>query len=199
MSLIAAQGGLSQLLVVAAMAIMVAVLLLRSHRFGPRRGQARSAIARTRRPQPEHTEASAHPPAELVRWEVEMHELARGLSGQLDSKMSALECLIQEADRAAARLEKALGGEGDGVGRKTHSPSAGGAEPLPADQAEKLKTAGSTERRPDVPRDPQAESGRRHEQIYVLSDYGLEPAEIAQRVGSPVGEVELILGLRETR
>ena len=39
------------------------------------------------------------------------------MSGQLTSKMAALEHLIREADRAAARLEAALG-EGKGGRRK---------------------------------------------------------------------------------
>ena len=33
----------------------------------------------------------------------------------------------------------------------------------------------------------------------MLADYGFAPTEIARRVGSPVGEVELILGLRAKR
>ena len=37
-----------------------------------------------------------------------MHETARELSAQLDSKLSALQALIAEADRAAARLDAAV-------------------------------------------------------------------------------------------
>ena len=51
-----------------------------------------------------------------------------------------------------------------------------------------------------APRDAAARSppprDRRQEEIYTLSDYGYEPAEIARRVNRPVGEVELILSLR---
>ena len=39
---------------------------------------------------------------------------------------------------------------------------------------------------------------RRREEIYRLADYGFAAAEIARRVGSPVGEVELILSLRDS-
>ena len=45
----------------------------------------------------------------------------------------------------------------------------------------------------------EAWSGQRRQEIYTLADSGLEAAEIARRVGSPVGEVELILGLRQKR
>ncbi len=34
--------------------------------------------------------------------------------------------------------------------------------------------------------------------IYHLADYGFAPAEIARRVGSPIGEVELVLSLRQS-
>jgi hypothetical protein len=37
---------------------------------------------------------------------------------------------------------------------------------------------------------------QRQEDIFALSDAGHTSATIAQRVGSPVGEVELILSLR---
>ena len=44
---------------------------------------------------------------------------------------------------------------------------------------------------------PRAPRDRRQEEIYTLADYGYEPAEIARRVNRPVGEVELILSLRD--
>ena len=47
-----------------------------------------------------------------------MHETARELSAQLDSKMSALQALIAEADRAAARLEAAKGNAEDDSNRR---------------------------------------------------------------------------------
>ena len=40
---------------------------------------------------------------------------------------------------------------------------------------------------------------RTREEVYMLADYGLATMEIAHRVGVPVGEVELILGLREKK
>src|SRR5271157_4551382 len=51
---------------------------------------------------------SSRLPDHLAQWEVEMHETARQLSAQLDAKLSLLQSLIVEADRAAARLEGAL-------------------------------------------------------------------------------------------
>jgi hypothetical protein len=39
----------------------------------------------------------------------------------------------------------------------------------------------------------------RYHEIYTLADYGYQAHDIAHRVGTPLGEVELILGLRGER
>lgn len=176
-----------QLFLVAAIAILIVVLMRRWNRYFSRQDRGCSSAVRPARPETESS-ASAATPNELARWEVRMHDLARDLSGQLDSKMGALEHLIRDADRAAARLEKALAAA-------RSDPT----DPSAADQAEKLKTTDPAEPEllsaADAPADDLTRD-QRYEEIYTLSDYGLEPSEIAQRVGSPVGEVELILGLR---
>jgi DNA-directed RNA polymerase specialized sigma24 family protein len=152
----------------------------------------------------------------VARWEVGMHETARDLCGQLDSKMGALSALVHEADRAAARLEAALeaagqrpdqtGAPAPAAGRPSDSSSPlDPLPPQPANQAEALKSAGAADRL-SVSRHVSQEAGKlrpsideRYEEIYLLADYGFAAAEIARRVGSPVGEVELILGLRGKR
>jgi hypothetical protein len=140
-------------------------------------------------------------PDDLARWDVEMHETARQLSAQLDAKLGLLQSLIAEADRAAARLEDALDRAYPNL--------------PPGSQAESLRPAAGLAR--DVRHDPEmaaAESrgsvadgdpppatdrARRRAEIYRLADYGFAAAEIARRVGSPVGEVELILSLRDSK
>ena len=47
-------------------------------------------------------------PEELQRWQVGMHETARGLSAQLDSKMRALQSMTRSAAQEADRLEALL-------------------------------------------------------------------------------------------
>jgi len=115
-------------------------------------------------------------------WEVRMYDTARELSAQLDSKMSALRALAAEADRAAARLEAALE-RSDGFG------------PLRGHQAQSLAAAGESRR--DSLLTDVAPRAHRREEVYTLADYGYAPAEIARRLGTPVGEVELILSLRK--
>lgn len=47
-------------------------------------------------------------PRDISRWQVEMHDLARDLSAQLDSKMGALQHLIRQAAEESERLERAI-------------------------------------------------------------------------------------------
>lgn len=158
-------------------------------------------------------------------WEVRMHETARELIGRIDAKLAALQALTHEADRAAARLEQALAAAArnappvaSGVATPFEAAAArplgesrpasasvddllelapAGREPSAprADQADALRTAGDRSGL-DLSSMPPSES-RRHEEIYLLADYGFGPAEIAHRTGMPIGEVELILRLRK--
>lgn len=47
-------------------------------------------------------------PPEVVRWQVEMHETARDLKAELDSKMLALQSLIRLASEERMKLEAAI-------------------------------------------------------------------------------------------
>jgi DNA-directed RNA polymerase specialized sigma24 family protein len=171
-----AENGWLTGLTLGALVLVIGWLLLRTHRYLARQKGSDSPLVRLARlkqaKQGHHLDA----PPEVARWEVQMHETARELSGQLDSKMRVLQALIAEADRAAARLEAAAAKSPEAV----EQPAPPDTEPTT--QAEVLKSA-----------------RRRQEEIYTLADYGLDAAEIARRVGSPVGEVELILGLREKK
>jgi hypothetical protein len=204
-----AQGNLASLVFLGALMVVIAFLLLRSQRYFARQEQMAM-------PAPEDVESRAptsRKPAhhlgtssELVQWEVEMHDMARDLSGQLDSKMSVLEHLIRDADRAAARLEAALAAmQQAGVAPSAPRPPTHEVDRLepaepparPADQADALKTAGPVNEPPRAAERPPAD--RRYEEIYMLADYGFAPAEIAHRVSMPIGEIQLILGLRAKR
>jgi hypothetical protein len=223
------------------MIVVAGFLYLRSQRyFAKQKNDAGSAV----RPATSPPEKPYTPvPQDLTRWEVEMHDTARQLSGQLDSKMAALGHLIHEADRAAARLEAALSatrpptsattsdaaatagpsstatsatigspstttcataGLSSSVSAATSNSSAGAAPPEepPSHQARALEAA-------EEPHEPGSGAGssatsrppadHRYEEIYLLADYGFDPAEIGHRVGMPVGEIQLILSLRAKR
>ncbi len=101
------------------------ILLMRTSRYFNRQRQEEPKWSRTARPRYDGS-ISAHPRSgdsstatrtasehhldampKTAQWEVDMYETARELKAQLDSKMSALQALIAEADRAAFRLEAA--------------------------------------------------------------------------------------------
>lgn len=48
--------------------------------------------------------ASTGAPAEVLKWQVELYDLARQLKGELDSKISAVSKLTRDYDQAAVRL-----------------------------------------------------------------------------------------------
>lgn len=102
------------ILIALALIVITATLLLRVYRrLGPRSRATPAVIKSPRSAEvPISTggaqERRIETPADVNRWKVEMYELARDLSGRLDSKMGALEQLILMADDRIARLEALL-------------------------------------------------------------------------------------------
>lgn len=104
---------------------------------------------------------------------VELSQMARQVTAQLDTRAAKLEMLMKEADERIALL-KSLG---------NLSPPA----------ASISTESGGAHRIIDVATpaiDP------RHAQVYALADQGSTPRQIAQQLGRQDGEVELILALR---
>ncbi|MBN2474698.1 MAG: hypothetical protein JXB62_08820 [Pirellulales bacterium] len=177
--------------ILAVLALTTVMFLIRGQRSLRRQKKDDAALLRNLKP--DRTDRGHHldAPGDVLRWEVQMHETARELSAQLDSKMSALQALTAEADRAAARLEAALASVAQASGASPTSPQ------KPANQAAGLRPRDDTGPATAAAAGAgQPASQERRERIYTLADYGYDPAEIARRVGSPIGEVELILGLR---
>ena len=149
----------------------------------------------------------ANVPPAVADWEVEMHDFAREVAGQLDSKMSGLSSLIREADRAASRLEAAVAAaERKGVALRPETSALPADAPdrhppsPPIDQAAPLKAVSSpalSAVATDASELPSPD--RRYDEIYLLADYGFDTNEIARRVNIPAGEIQLILSLRTRR
>jgi DNA-binding NarL/FixJ family response regulator len=114
---------------------------------------------------------------------VELSEMARQISAQLDTRAAKLEALIQEADQKLAALRNATGS----------SPS----EP----QAASIFTLPTADSRFVAPAPPHSPPPRpvdpRYAEIYSLADSGRPVQEIANQLGKSDGEVELILALRQ--
>lgn len=113
---------------------------------------------------------------------VEMAEMARQITGQLDTRAKKLELLIEEADR---RLND-LRGEMPQTAAEYARRAVARMEGLPGDDA-----AGDERVAPLEP-----EGDDRHAAVYRLADEGHDVGEIARRLARPRGEIELILALR---
>jgi len=162
-----AEKNLAYVFLIAAILVATLTLLLRLYRYQKR--QSRGVPRQTGRPSQSEQRASA--PDSVIRWEVEMQELARDLKAEIDSKMIALGHLIRDADRAAERLEKAL-----------RASSAPGVPPV-----DSLVPAESGD----------SENGSFRNEVHTLADYGFSVEDIASRLSTSVDQVELILRLRE--
>ncbi len=103
---------------------------------------------------------------------VELEDVTRQFSAQLDAKSRRLEQLIDQADQRIA----ALGGERAGPSGPAEDPTDNGSADPPSAA-------------PDA--DPLTRN------VYQLADEGLGAGEIARRLEEHVGKVELILALRQ--
>ena len=166
------------------------MLLGRASRYYRAQRSVMPVTSSTKRaPAPEP--ALTHAPRDHERWEVRMHDLARELSAQLDSKTSALIQLVNQAERRIAELEALL----------EQSTSAGESHvsldltSSVGTQAEGLSIPAEVSE-PAIERTSGAVTTRQAE-IFNLADAGHTSRAIAERVGAPIGEVELMLGLRQ--
>jgi hypothetical protein len=106
--------------------------------------------------------------------EVRLYNTFRELNARLENKIHVLNDLVIESETKIRRLEQLL-------------PAAGNKEPRVAILDEANPNHGA------------APPSQRFAEIYQMADRGMTPAEISQRVDQPIGEVQLILGLRQRR
>jgi hypothetical protein len=193
--LLAAGVSGSQLVFISLLMATTASLLLRSYRrLNPPRGRAKTGTGWGPVATPGRLREGSDPLADAAsRVEVRLHDSLREAQGRLDTKIAALNQLIVDADRESARLERLL------------ARLAGATPPVP-------QTAGG-QRSGDPWADERAagppKNGRKtdafpvpnsyHSKVYALADAGIDAPGIARRVGSGLGEIELILGLRGQR
>jgi hypothetical protein len=120
---------------------------------------------------------------------VELHEMARRMNAQIETRATRLELLIQEADEKIARLSRFADEKSGGSSTASETPDPiSKLNPTTTDRPQDRPAPdgpSTTPIKPDPFRD-----------IYRLADQGLEVRQIATRVAKPSGEVELILALR---
>jgi hypothetical protein len=103
-------GNASTLLLVAGLAL-AAFFLLRGAGGLVARGRKKDADPQEIRKllgQRSRDSALADAPPEILRWQVEMHETARDLKAEIDTKLAALSALTIAARQERERLEEAL-------------------------------------------------------------------------------------------
>ena len=129
---------------------------------------------------------------------VQLEELARRIGADVDTRYAKLEAVIRDADDRIKRLEtlasrlgvaveEAGPGEPAAVEGAGQAGGGGGCKPVPQDEG----GDGGGPRKSPMADDP------RFRAIYELIDGGATPIAAAEKLGLPLGEVELILDLRK--
>jgi hypothetical protein len=118
---------------------------------------------------------------------LELDALARQIHGRIDTRIAKLESIIKDADERIDKLSR-LGRKAEG--RSTVDVTVGG---------DAHYEAAVPARSPAVPQGAGADCNDRQTAIYGLADAGMTASQISEKLGHPVGEVELIIALRKTR
>lgn len=176
-----------QLLLLAAVVLAGFLFMRMLRRSTPSEGTARQY----RREIDTATSHGANIKGDMEHLLIELDKLSREISAQVDTKFARLEGVITEADRRIAALRILLdaakaAGASLGIEETTgQDASASGAETTSVDSSATTdaKTTDATT--------------AQHEKIFALADQGLLPLEIARKLDRRVGEIELILNLRQ--
>ncbi len=117
---------------------------------------------------------------------VELSEMTRQMSAQLDSRAAKLELLIRDADERIAQLRQLAQNEPSAMPPPTTTPTTPATPDAPP----------TFEARDLEPAAPLSDIDPRHAEVYALADTGKSVSEIASALTRPSGEIELILALR---
>ena len=157
--------------------VSLVALVLTRRRLTRRSGGGGAAAARAAR----SGQATAGAPAtgqrglhrSMQELLVELEEMSREINSQVDTRLRALNILVQEADEKIKELRRLQGLAPDEGPPVRHLPPPK-AEPHPEETSE------------------------RYARVYALAEKGHTVVEIAGEMGLMTGEVELILALRRT-
>ena len=123
---------------------------------------------------------------------LQLEDVSRRINAQIDTKFVKLEMVVRDADDRIARLEKLLSREAQ-TGSLPGAPAVSSAPPARPSPNKSADPSPTETQRDSAPRaTPNAPTARIHE----LADDGMSPLQIAETLGLPVGEVELVLNLR---
>ena len=165
---------------IVAFVIVVAVVVMTTSLRRKVSGREPSLGQYTRQ-QRSHVRSQEQIKGDLNELLVELQELSRQITAQIDTRFAKLETVIEDADQRIARLERLL--------RR-----AAQIEGLDVTVDDKTEPPDPTQdRRDTIPIDPV------HQQIYELADGGKTAIDIARELSRTTGEIELILNLRRSR
>ena len=180
----------------AGMVLITFILLRRSFRYNKKRKGAERLD--------ENSKVAGHPPLSEAsvdsqsQWAVAMHKTERDLSAQLNTKVRLVQVLLIEARRERSALQQAIreakrlglrAGKSDTLSMIDEVLSA------PVEQMQKRLSEWDRSllsHRQSMPRHDEG-----NDDVYSLADSGHTISQIAERIGSPIGDVELLLSLRE--
>src|SRR5665213_4586253 len=121
---------------------------------------------------------------------VQLSEMARQVTAQLDTRTAKLELLIKDADERLAALKDATKHQSNSNGGNGNGNSNGNGNGHARDDQAESPPSQPAAALPEVVESP-------HRNVYELADQKLTPQQIAQKLCRPQGEIELILALRE--
>ena len=181
-----AQNLASYLFLAGVLLVSVSLLYRAQRRMAQSRQQMQQAWQSLHsRPQASASQTGPYNPA--ARWEVELHEVARGYLAELHTRSAILEQQLREARELSHRLASLL--------EQLRPLEPKGVEQAPPGAPWPLQ--GRSDARGSRARvsPPGSLASGQGEQIAALAAQGLSSAQIAAQTGRPVEEVELILRL----
>lgn len=132
---------------------------------------------------------------------IELEELSRRISGEVETRYRKLEQVIADAERCIRELNRLIAesqrnhDEPFRVEKKS-CPDSPSREPPQGNGELDEPPAGGVAVRPPPPSNLNEDP--RYTSVYRLADQGVSAMDIARQLGRPVGEVELILDLRRS-
>jgi hypothetical protein len=181
-------GDPAQWLPTLALAVGAAYLFI----FRPMKQRRKKADPMDELPFRKNLAQQRHVEREMQNLLVELSEMSRKMTAQIDSRTTKLEILLEEADAKIQALRTLQDNAPQTPADRFRiegpsSTTAGGAVVTGGSGGGGFRSAGTTIE-PSI--DP------RHAEVYALADQGRTAAEIAEGLRRPRGEIELILALR---
>lgn len=179
-------------LMLAGVALLLTVLMYNLRK----RSQGRSERADPREKFAEAKQAKGMS-NDLREMMVELENVTRQFSSQLDAKSRKLEQLIEQADERIEALQRASGGAAAGAreasAEKPARPSAVDLDSAVSTNTASEEVADAVEAALETSGEPTPVARK----VYQLADAGCDASQIARELNEHIGKVELILALRQ--